>query len=600
MQLDQEYIPLDTIGFGGYARVVKVKHRRLGYVRALRIINEIIESEESPAYQSFLEECRTLLRLGNGNHPNIINISQPKLIDKQAAVEMEYIRGKDLETVLKDTGCFSTKEVIKLLKDISSALAYCHYDIYEYCVEPADNGLSVEQLVEKYRVIHNDIHAKNIMLKKDGVYILLDFGLSFTGSTKLRSSIRRGGVDEYKAPEKWDNAQVLTVQSDIYSLGILLYECLTGSVPFPLLHRDSAKDIIELEQKHKHAPVPDCWSSRQQHLQRKGIEAATQDYPAWLDYVILRCLEKDPAKRFANGKDLHQYVLHCLEKDERNKQVTTEELTASHQKEISRYQQQLQNMQAKLQQVQATPEANETHAQEKYLLESSLRTLQGQLELKKAEITRLQSSLLAEQSTHKQAESALIEARNTVKQLQQKLTELPKKEVSPITKQVSPPKPPPSANHWLGITLFVGAFAAVVGIGIGRMIDPPIRLHGEPTADTASSYLEPSTSAIFTNTTAIQSGDDAQEDDTPVVPPKKYTEEQANAKLLEWENTLKNTETLLNQAEIEAILLEYPELKEKIVELLEDKIQQLLENNLSTEAYDNLLRAIRDFEATRR
>lgn len=605
MKLDEEYIPLDTIGFGGYARVVKVRHKRYGYVRALRMINEIIDSEESAAYQSFLEECRTLLRLGNGNHPNIINISKPMLIDRQAAVEMEYIKGKDLTTVLKEEGCFSTKEVIKLLKDISSALAYCHYDIYDYCTEPAENQLSVEQLVEKYRVIHNDIHSKNIMLKKDGSYILLDFGLSFTDSNNLRSSIRRGGVDEYKAPEKWDNANVLTVQSDIYSFGILLYECLAGAVPFPLVHRNSAKEIIELEQKHKQAAVPDCWTNRKQNLLKKGLDIATQDYPAWLDYVILKCLEKDPAKRFANGKELYQYVQHCLEKDERAKNLANEEVAAAHRKEISRYQQQLQSLQSKPAPLPPVlEEAQSTGPKEKFILDSFVKTLEGQIEQQKTTISKLQQAVLSEQLTHKKLETEALEAKNVIKNLQKQLAETKSKaepkplkvvqpasvqnRALPITDKVPATK---QSNDWLLPVIVIGLVCLLVGIGIGQMIGRKNMNSGQTSAlDTATNI--PS----FVNTTTAQMSDQQESNDDNEDEPKAFTEVEANQKIADFESTLTNTNDLPSLAEIEAVLREYPTLKAKIIEIFEDKIEELENNGLLTERYDSALLAIKEME----
>ena len=604
MKLDEEYIPLDTIGFGGYARVVKVKHKRYGYVRALRLINEIIDSEDSVAYQSFLEECRTLLRLGNGNHPNIINISKPMLIDRQAAVEMEYIKGKDLTTVLKEDGCLSTKEVIKLLKDISSALAYCHYDIYDYCAEPAENHLNVEQLVEKYRVIHNDIHSKNIMLKKDGSYILLDFGLSFTDSNNLRSSIRRGGVDEYKAPEKWDNAHVLTVQSDIYSFGILLYECLTGTVPFPLIHRDSAKEIIELEQKHKQAAIPDCWTNRKQSFLKKGLDVATQDYPAWLDYVILKCLEKDPAKRFTNGKELYQYVQHCLEKDERAKNLANEEVAAAHRREISRYQQQLQDFQSKT--VQLPPVSDEidsTDPKEKHILASFVKTLEEQIEQKKTTISKLQQAVLSEQLTHKKLETEALEAKNVIKNLQKQLADAKKNEETKHSKVVQPTsrqnrtlpitdKVPATnqSNNWLLPVIVIGLVCLLVGIGIGRMIGRKNIDSGQTSAlDTTNN------TPSFVTTSTVQmpdnEGDDSNDDE-----PQTFTESEANQKIADFERILLNTNDLPSLAEIEAILREYPTLKTKIIEIFEDKIEELENNGQLTERYDSALQAIKEMD----
>ena len=69
-----EYTSLGSLGSGGFAEVFKVRHNQLGYVRAIRVLSQIIDSEKSDIYQKFIQECKVLLRLGNGNHPNIVHI----------------------------------------------------------------------------------------------------------------------------------------------------------------------------------------------------------------------------------------------------------------------------------------------------------------------------------------------------------------------------------------------------------------------------------------------------------------------------------------------------------------------------------------------
>ena len=80
---------LEELGQGGFATVYKVRHNELGYIRAIRVLNATITSEQDPTYRKFKEECRLLLRLGNGNHPNIVHIYQPLLRAQKAIVEME-------------------------------------------------------------------------------------------------------------------------------------------------------------------------------------------------------------------------------------------------------------------------------------------------------------------------------------------------------------------------------------------------------------------------------------------------------------------------------------------------------------------------------
>lgn len=214
----EEYTLLDELGQGGFATVYKVRHNKLGYIRAIRVLNAIIAHGESDkAYQKFLEECRLLLRLGNGNHPNIVHVYQPLLKAQRAIVEMDYVDGKDLYHYLEANSSFvGTEDVIKLLTDISSALAYCHEDIYKFCMDKEEDNLKDDPndgskvlldlktqnfLIEKYRVIHNDIHSRNIIRRENGLYVLLDFGLAIEGDSVVRSSRRKNGAPEFKAPE---------------------------------------------------------------------------------------------------------------------------------------------------------------------------------------------------------------------------------------------------------------------------------------------------------------------------------------------------------------------------------------------------------------
>ena len=197
MSFLQEYTMLDELGKGGFATVYKVRHDKLGYIRAIRVLNETVVDASSPTYQKFLRECKVLLRLGNGSHPHIVHIYQPRLLDNKALVEMDYVDGQDILHYLKQNHNFvSAEEVIRMAFQISSALAYCHEDIYRFCMDkdldklqddPLDGSKILldketrHRLINKYKVIHNDIHSGNIMRREDGNFVLLDFGLAING-----------------------------------------------------------------------------------------------------------------------------------------------------------------------------------------------------------------------------------------------------------------------------------------------------------------------------------------------------------------------------------------------------------------------------------
>ena len=322
----QDYTMLDELGRGCFATVYRVRHNELGYIRAIRVLNETIVDANSKSYKNFLHECKLWLRVGNGNHPNIVHIYQPRLLDNKALVEMDYVDGMDIAHYLKQNQNFvPVEDVIRMATQMSSALAYCHEDIYRFCMDRSVDNLQDDpdddskvlidettrkRLIERYKVIHNNIHSGNIMRREDGNFILLDFGLAISGDEVLSSDQRVNGAPEFKAPEKWDDETTLTEQSDIYSFGIVLYQYLAGRVPFQY-NRDIIyyKAEYELAKAHYEATPPSIEPLRKEFYEKKyeGQEYK-RDYPQWLEDVILKCLQKDPAKRFRNGKELYDAV----------------------------------------------------------------------------------------------------------------------------------------------------------------------------------------------------------------------------------------------------------------------------------------------------
>lgn len=347
----QEYTMLDELGKGGFATVYKVRHNDLGYIRAIRVLNETIVNSASETYQKFLRECKLLLRLGNGNHPNIVHIYQPRLLDNKALVEMDYVDGQDILHYLEKNHNFvSAEEVIRMVTQISSALAYCHEDIYRFCLDKELDNLDDDpndgtkilideetrrRLIEKYKVIHNDIHSGNIMRREDGNFVLLDFGLAINGAEVVRSSRHTNGAPEFKAPEKWDDESILTEQSDIYSFGIVMFQYLAGRVPFPYdkSERSNIKAEFKLSEAHLKALPPSIEDLRREQYERKYEgQKYVCDYPKWLEDVILKCLAKNPSERFKNGKELHDCIIaHLQENDRADSSREIVRLTAANQ-----------------------------------------------------------------------------------------------------------------------------------------------------------------------------------------------------------------------------------------------------------------------------
>lgn len=325
MTLNDEY---DILGIynGAFATVYKARHRRLGYVRAVKELKDAIISEQDRAYQTFLKECKVLMQIGNGYCPNIVRMYSPRLLGNHAVVEMDFIEGPTLVKYLNDNHFMPIDEVMRLIKEIGGALAYCHHDIYKFLMNPSEDHLNRDpndatkyvitsqkerELINKYRIVHNDIHSGNVMRRnQDGSYVLLDFGLAIQNGHAVKSSSRNQGAYEYKAPEKWDMALSDDVppQCDIYSFGILLFEALTGRVPFEFDPDKFSNELAaqnEMRRLHHTEPVPAIEPLRRKAFHKtKPTLAWIKDYPDWLEQMVQKCLAKDPADRYADAYEL--------------------------------------------------------------------------------------------------------------------------------------------------------------------------------------------------------------------------------------------------------------------------------------------------------
>ncbi|RVT97363.1 serine/threonine protein kinase [Mucilaginibacter limnophilus] len=286
---------LGALRTGGQGSVYK--GRRTGAIySAVKLIPTPIytEDESDKNYRNFQNEVTKLQKVNEHPNPNVVKILSSGITESGSFpfIEMEYIEGPDLGELLQPPHdkIFTLKELIKVAEQLACALAHCH----------------------KVGVKHGDIKSNNVKYNiHTGNYVLLDFGLAIMSEEQRRSSIRHAGAIEFMAPEQHEGKMLL--QTDIYSYGIVLYELLTGQVPFPLPggNADTGRNTVMLMHMEGEIPeplqlrkanLPDDWS-----VEKKTME---MQVPAWFTAMLQKCLEKDPENRFADGKELHDNIIH--------------------------------------------------------------------------------------------------------------------------------------------------------------------------------------------------------------------------------------------------------------------------------------------------
>ncbi len=252
--LANRYRIVGLVGRGGMGEVYRADDLKLGYQVALKFLPAPLAADAGRLAR-FHNEVRVARQV---SHPNVCRVYDIGEVEGQHYLSMEYVHGEDLATLLRKIGHFSHEKSIQIARQICAGLAAAH-----------DKG-----------VIHRDLKPSNVMLDEEGKVRLTDFGLASLGGD-LHANEVRAGTPYYMSPEQL-SGQGVSVKSDIYSLGLVLYELFTGvpafqasTIPGPA-HRDGR---IRPSTPSTHVP---------------GIDAA-------VECVILRCLEEDPASRPASA-----------------------------------------------------------------------------------------------------------------------------------------------------------------------------------------------------------------------------------------------------------------------------------------------------------
>jgi len=255
---DKRYVIERKLGSGGMADVYLAEDQELGRRVALKLLDDRHASDEQ-----FVERFRREAQSAAGlNHPNIVSIFDRGYAEGTYYIAMEFLDGRTLKELLVRNGPTPVPIAIDYARQILGALAFAHR-----------NG-----------IVHRDIKPHNIVVGSDGRLKVTDFGIARSGASQMTEAGSIVGTAQYLSPEQARGAPV-DPRSDLYSLGIVLYEMLTGKVPF------TGDTPVEIAMKHL-SQVPDPPSKL-----RSGV-------PHDLDAVVMRALAKEPDQRYGSAEEM--------------------------------------------------------------------------------------------------------------------------------------------------------------------------------------------------------------------------------------------------------------------------------------------------------
>lgn len=272
-KINDRYQIIKTLGEGGMANVYLAHDTILDRNVAVKVLRGDLANDEK-FVRRFQREALSASSL---SHPNIVEMYDVGEDDGQYYIVMEYVDGMTLKQVLKKRGHLSVTEVVDIMLQVTDGMAHAH-DAY---------------------IIHRDIKPQNIMILSNGMIKITDFGVATAlNSTQLTQTNSVMGTVHYLPPEQ-ANGKGSTIRSDIYSMGIMMYELLTGLVPY------KGDNAVEIALKHLKEPLP-------------SVRKFNSSIPQSIENVIIKATAKNPKNRYTDARAMHEDLKTALDESRQN------------------------------------------------------------------------------------------------------------------------------------------------------------------------------------------------------------------------------------------------------------------------------------------
>jgi serine/threonine-protein kinase len=267
--LSNRYIIVRKVGEGGMATVYLAIDTILKREVAIKILRADLSTDEV----SLKRFQREAMAITSTSSPNIVEVFDVGKDGEKYYIVMEYVYGRTLKNLVRQRGVIPVDEAVNIMKQLVSATAHAHHQ----------------------GIIHRDIKSQNVLVKDDGTVKLSDFGIAQMGDAgqQITQAQTVVGSVHYLAPEV-SGGKPATFQSDIYSLGIVFYELLTGDVPF---HGETA---VEVALKHMHNDVP-------------HVRQFDPTIPQSVENIIIRATSRNPELRYESADRMYSDLVTCLD-----------------------------------------------------------------------------------------------------------------------------------------------------------------------------------------------------------------------------------------------------------------------------------------------
>ena len=275
-KINDRYEIIRSIGEGGMANVYLGYDTILDRNVAIKVLRGDLSNDEK-FVRRFQREALSASSLA---HPNIVEMYDVGEDDGTYYIVMEYVDGKTLKQLLKKRGTLTLSEAIDIMSQLTDGMAHAH-DSY---------------------IIHRDLKPQNIMIKDDGQIKITDFGIAMAlNSTQLTQTNSVMGSVHYLPPEQ-ASGKGCTIKSDIYSMGIIFYELLSGSLPF------RGDNAVEIALKHMREPLP-------------SLREENSAIPQSIENIIRRATAKNPKNRYDSARSMHEDLLTALDDERMDEEV---------------------------------------------------------------------------------------------------------------------------------------------------------------------------------------------------------------------------------------------------------------------------------------